>query len=79
MLVAKEHDANKMHETGGIQLAHRYLETIQRADDDLRNRKPQAAEHYERLVTREITLWGIISTLPALRNSKFHRVWNPIE
>ena len=78
-LIAQDHHANEMLETGGIPLAHRYLETIQHTDDDLRNRKPQMAAQCERLVTSKITLRGIISAFPALRNSKFHRVWNSVE
>ena len=79
MFITQDHDANKMLEAGRIQLAHRNLETIQRTDDDFRNRKPQTAAHYERLVTSKVTLRGIISAFPVSRNSKFHRVRNSVK
>ena len=51
MLITQDHNANEMLEIDGIQLADRYLEAIQHTDDDFRNREPQTAAHYERLVT----------------------------
>ncbi|KAF3518758.1 hypothetical protein DY000_02058482 [Brassica cretica] len=47
MLVAQDHDADEMLKAGGIQLAYRYLETVQHTDYDFRNRKPQTAAHQE--------------------------------
>ncbi|KAF2584393.1 hypothetical protein F2Q70_00035670 [Brassica cretica] len=47
MLIAQDHDANEMLKTGGIQLAYRYLETVQHTDYDFRDRKPQATVHLE--------------------------------
>ncbi|KAF3494993.1 hypothetical protein DY000_02052926 [Brassica cretica] len=41
MLRAQDHDANEMLKTGGIQLAFRYLETVQHTDYDFRDQKPQ--------------------------------------
>ncbi|KAF3541481.1 hypothetical protein F2Q69_00022640 [Brassica cretica] len=79
VLITQDHNANEMLETDGIQLAYRCLEAIQHTDDDFRNRKPQMAAHYERLVKCKITLRGIISAFPTLRNTKFHRVWNSVE
>ncbi|KAF3553971.1 hypothetical protein F2Q69_00015189 [Brassica cretica] len=79
MLIAQDHDPSEMLETGGIQLAYRYLETIQHTDDDFRNRKPQTTVHQERHVASKITLRRIISVFPTTRNSKLYRVWNTAE
>ncbi|KAF3603131.1 hypothetical protein F2Q69_00036177 [Brassica cretica] len=79
MLIAQDHDANEMLETGGIQLAYRYLETIQHTDDDFRNRKQQTTAHQERPVASKIALRRIISVFPTTRNSKLYRVWNTSE
>ena len=47
MLVAQDHDADEILKAGGIQLAYRYLETVQHTDYDFRNRKPQTAANQE--------------------------------
>ncbi|KAF2581849.1 hypothetical protein F2Q70_00011709 [Brassica cretica] len=47
MLIAQDHDANEMLKTGGIQLADRYLETVQHTDYDFRDRKPLTTAHQE--------------------------------
>ena len=79
MLVTQDHDAYEVLDTDGVQLAYRYLKTIQHANKDFENWKPQTATHYKRLVTSKVTLRGTIGAFSTTRNPKLHRVRNLVE
>ncbi|KAL0645716.1 hypothetical protein Bca4012_044007 [Brassica carinata] len=79
MLVAQDQDSYEVLDAKRIQLAYRHPKTTQHTDDNLGDREPQTAVHYECLVTSKEALRGTTSAFSLTRNPEFHRVRNMVK